>query len=212
MESLLSIMKKIISLLKKNYPQACCTLQHASPLTLLISTILSAQATDKSVNAVTPDLFRRFPDAESFAKARLASIEKIVKPLGLYKNKAKSIRNCCRMLLDEFGGEVPRTMAELVRLPGVGRKTANVVLGNAFGIEEGVCVDTHVGRLSRRLGLSESIDPADVEQDLMKKVPRPDWTIISHLLIAHGRAVCDARKPDCENCFLKKPCPRKGVE
>ncbi len=205
-------MDKIRRLLKKHYPEACCTLKHRSPFTLLISTILSAQATDKSVNRVTPELFSRFPDAESFAQARLPSIEKIIRPLGLYNNKAKNIKACCRMLVDDFGGEIPRTIAELTRLPGVGRKTANVVLGNAFDVNEGICVDTHVGRLSRRLGLSKSRDPNKVEQDLMKIVPRDDWTIISHLLIAHGRRVCDSRKPDCENCFLEKLCPKVGVK
>jgi endonuclease-3 len=205
-------MDKILRLLKKHYPEACCTLKHESPFTLLVSTILSAQATDKSVNRVTPELFSRFPNAESFAKARLPSIEKIIRPLGLYNNKAKNIKACCRMLVNDFGGEIPRTIAEMTRLPGVGRKTANVVLGNAFDVNEGICVDTHVGRLSRRLGLSKSKDPNKVEQDLMKIVPPDDWTIISHLLIAHGRNVCDSRKPDCENCFLEKLCPKVGVE
>ncbi len=205
-------MDKILKLLKKHYPEACCTLKHRSPFTLLISTILSAQATDKSVNRVTPELFSRFPDAESFAKAHLTSIEKIIKPLGLYKNKAKNIKACCRMLVDDFSGEIPRTIAEMTRLPGVGRKTANVVLGNAFNINEGICVDTHVGRLSRRLGLSESNDPKKVERDLMKITPQDDWTIISHLLIAHGRNVCDSRKPNCDNCFLEKLCPKVGAK
>jgi endonuclease-3 len=205
-------MDKILRLLKKHYPEACCTLKHESPFTLLVSTILSAQATDKSVNRVTPELFSRFPNAESFAKARLPSIEKIIRPLGLYNNKAKNIKACCRMLVNDFGGEIPRTIAEMTRLPGVGRKTANVVLGNAFDVNEGICVDTHVGRLSRRLGLSKSKDPNKVEQDLMKIVPPDDWTIISHLLIAHGRSVCDSRKPDCENCFLEKHCPKVGVQ
>jgi endonuclease-3 len=204
-------MKKIIALLKKHYPEACCTLKHKSPLTLLISTILSAQTTDKAVNLVTPELFERFPDAEAFAKARLPSIEKVIRRIGLYRSKAKSIKSCCRMLVEEFGGEVPRTMQELTRLPGVGRKTANCVLGNAFGINVGITVDTHVGRLSRRLGLTEAEDPVGVEQDLMKIVLNRDWTIISHLLIAHGRAICTSRKPDCRNCFLSKLCPRIGV-
>lgn len=205
-------MQKIVRLLKKHYPQACCTLKHKSPLTLLISTILSAQTTDKAVNLVTPALFERFPDVEAFAKARLTSIEKIIKQIGLYRNKAKSIKGCCRMLIDEFDGEIPRTMEELTRLPGVGRKTANVVLGNAFKINVGITVDTHVGRISRRLGLTKAKEPAKVEQDLMKIVSNEDWTIISHLMIAHGRAVCDARKPRCDACFMAEICPKIGVE
>ncbi len=204
-------MTKILALLKKHYPKACCTLEFRSPFTLLISAILSAQTTDKSVDLVTPELFRRFPDAESLAKARIPSIEKLIRRIGLYKVKTRSIRNCSRMLVDEFGGEVPKTMEELTRLPGVGRKTANVVLGNAFGINVGITVDTHVGRLSRRLGLSESTDPVRVEQDLIKVVPNQDWTIVSHLLIAHGRAVCSSRNPQCERCFLTKLCPKMGV-
>jgi endonuclease-3 len=188
-------MTKIIALLKKHYPEACSTLKHESPFTLLISTILSAQTTDKAVNLVTPVLFERFPDAEAFAKARLPSIERIIRRIGLYRSKAKSIKNCCKMIAEEFDGEVPRTMEELTRLPGVGRKTANCVLGNAFGINVGITVDTHVGRLSRRLGLTEAKDPVGVEHDLMKIVPNRDWTIISHLLIAHGRAVCPSRNP-----------------
>jgi endonuclease-3 len=205
-------MKEILRLLKKYYPEACCTLTYKSPFTLLISAILSAQATDKAVDKVTPELYERFPDPYSFAKARLASIERIIRPLGLYKNKARNIKGASKMLVEEFGGEVPKSIAEMTRLPGVGRKTANVVLGNAFDINEGICVDTHVGRLSRRLGLSDSKDPAKVEQDLMKLVPQKDWTIVSHLLIAHGRRVCDSRKPDCEDCFLSKICPKIGVE
>jgi endonuclease-3 len=201
-----------MSLLKKHYPRACCTLEFKSPFTLLISAILSAQTTDKAVDLVTPKLFARFPDAKALSNARLSSIEQLIRRIGLYKVKAKSIRNCSRMLVEEFDGEVPRTMEELRRLPGVGRKTANVVLGNAFGINVGITVDTHVGRLSRRLGLSESTDPAGVERDLMKIVPNRDWTIISHLLIAHGRAVCTSRKPRCDGCFLSRICPKTGVE
>jgi endonuclease-3 len=204
-------MKRIIALLKKHYPEACCTLKHKSPLTLLISTILSAQTTDMAVNLVTPELFERFPDTEAFAKARLQSIEKIIRRIGLYRSKAKSIKNCGKMLVKEFDGEVPRTMEELTRLPGVGRKTANCVLGNAFGINIGITVDTHVGRLSRRLGLTEAKDPVGVEQNLMRIVPNRDWTIISHLLIAHGRAVCPSRNPKCDRCFLSKLCPKIGV-
>jgi endonuclease-3 len=207
----MSKIREIIRLLKKHYPDACCSLAHESPFTLLVSTILSAQATDKSVNLVTPKLFAKYPDAKSMAAAKLASIENIIRPLGLYKNKAKSIKGSSKMLVESFGGEVPRSIAELTQLPGVGRKTANVVLGNAFGIDEGICVDTHVGRLSRRLGLSDSDEPLVVEQDLMKLVPRRDWTIISHLLIAHGRAICKARKPECDRCFLRDICPKIGV-
>lgn len=204
-------MKKIIALLKRHYPEACCTLKHKSALTLLVSTILSAQTTDKAVNLVTPELFERFPDAEAFARARLPSIEKVIRRIGLYRSKAKSIKNSCKMLVEKFDGEVPRTMEELTRLPGVGRKTANCVLGNAFGINVGITVDTHVGRLSRRLGLTEARDPVGAEQDLMKIVPNRDWTIISHLLIAHGRVVCPSRNPHCDHCFLSKLCPKIGV-
>lgn len=205
-------MQKIVRLLKKHYPQACCTLKHKSPFTLLVSTILSAQTTDKAVNLVTPTLFERFPDVEAFAKARLPSIEKIIRQIGLYRSKAKSIKNSCRMLIDEFDGDVPRTMEELTRLPGVGRKTANVVLGNAFNINVGITVDTHVGRISRRLGLTKAKEPSKVERDLMKMVSNEDWTIISHLMIAHGRAICHARKPKCDDCFLSKLCPKIGVD
>lgn len=207
-----SDMKKILALLKKHYPEACCTLTFKSPFTLLMSAILSAQTTDKSVDLVTPELFRRFPDAQSLAGARIPSIENLIRRIGLYKVKARSIRNCSRMLVEEFEGEVPKTMEELTRLPGVGRKTANVVLGNAFGINVGITVDTHVGRLSRRLGLSKSNNPAQVEKDLMKIVPNRDWTIVSHLLIAHGRAICSSRKPQCDKCFLAKLCPKTGVQ
>ena len=205
-------MRRIMALLRKHYPGACCTLEFRSPFTLLISAILSAQTTDKAVDLVTPALFDRFPNPEALGSARLSSIEKIIRTIGLYKVKAKSIRNCSRMLVEEFGGEVPRTMEELTRLPGVGRKTANVVLGNAFGINVGITVDTHAGRLSRRLGLTESTDPVGVEKDLMKIVPNEDWTIISHLLIAHGRAICSARNPGCDACFLSDLCPRIGVQ
>jgi len=204
-------MQKIIALLKRHYPEACCTLTYRSPFTLLISTILSAQTTDKSVNEVTPELFGRFPDPESLSKARLQTIERIIKRIGLYKNKAKNLKNASKVLLDEFGGEVPKTMEELTRLPGVGRKTANVILGNAFGINVGITVDTHVKRLSNRLGLTKSNDPLKIERDLMKVVPNEDWTIISHLLIAHGRTICPARSPKCDDCFLRKLCPRIGV-
>ncbi len=205
-------MRNIIARLKKHYPKACCTLEFRSPFTLLISAILSAQTTDKAVDLVTPELFDRFPDPTALASARLASIERIIRTIGLYKVKAKSIRNCSRMLVEEFGGEIPQTMDELTRLPGVGRKTANVVLGNAFGINVGITVDTHVGRLSRRLGLTTSSDAVGVERDLMKIVPNQDWTIISHLLIAHGRSVCSARNPKCHACFLSDLCPKIGVK
>jgi len=204
--------EEIIKHLKKHYTNTRTTLDHKSPYELLISTILSAQTTDKAVNLVTPKLFAKYPDPESLAKASLPSIEKVIKSLGFFRNKSKSIKNCCRMLVDDFEGEVPRSMDEMTRLPGVGRKTANVVLGNAFGIDEGIVVDTHVGRISRRLGLSREKNAEKVERDLMEIVPKKDWTAFSHLLIAHGRNICMSRKPHCSECFLDSLCPKTDVK
>jgi endonuclease-3 len=197
--------------LSGEYPDAHCALDHESPLQLLVATILSAQCTDKRVNEVTPALFGRYPDAPAYAAADLAELEQLVRPTGFFRNKARSLQGLGRALVAEHGGEVPRSMEELTRLPGVGRKTANVVLGNAFGIDEGIVVDTHVGRLSRRLGLTGEEDPVKVESDLMGLVPQDGWTRWSHLLILHGRAVCKARRPDCPSCVLVDLCPSAAV-
>jgi endonuclease-3 len=199
--------KKIIAGLKKAYPDAHCELNHATPLELLVATILSAQCTDKRVNIVTTDLFKRYRTANDYAEAPLAELEQAVKTTGFFRNKAKNIQACCRKLAEQYAGEVPRTMDELRHLDGVGRKTANVVLGNAFGINEGVVVDTHVGRLSGRLGLTTETTPERIEQDLMKIVPREQWAMFSHWLIWHGRRRCNARKPDCDACEIRELCP-----
>jgi len=192
------------------YPHTGTALQFQSPFQLLVATILSAQCTDVRVNIVTPPLFARFPDAAAFAKATQKQVEELVKTTGFFRNKAKNIRAAATMILTEFGGEVPGTLDELVRIPGVGRKTANVVLGDAFGVT-GVTVDTHVGRLSRRLGLTRKRDPVKVEMVLNKLIPRAEWTRFSHRLILHGRAICQARKPDCANCPLADICPKVGI-
>jgi endonuclease-3 len=203
--------QKILSALKRVYPDAHCELDHSTPLQLLVATILSAQCTDKRVNLVTAELFKKYQTAKDFADAPLLEIEEAVKTTGFFRNKAKNIKACCAALVDKFGGEVPRTMEELHALAGVGRKTANVVLGNAFGINAGVVVDTHVTRLSNRLGLAKGTDAVKLEQELMKLVPQADWALFSHLLIWHGRRRCDARKPDCANCEIQNLCPQIGV-
>ncbi|HVU89147.1 MAG TPA: endonuclease III [Pirellulales bacterium] len=194
------------------YPDAECALVHESPLELLIATILSAQCTDARVNIVTKELFQKYRSAEDFARAPLPQLEKGVKTTGFFRNKAKNIKACCQQLVDKHGGEVPRDMESLVVLPGVGRKTANVVLGTAFGIPSGVVVDTHVSRLSNRMGLTESKDPIKIEQDLMRELPAKEWIAFSHRMIQHGRRVCMARSPQCETCALADICPRIGVE
>ena len=199
--------KRILARLRKTYPDAHCELAHANPLELLVATILSAQCTDKRVNLVTKALFQKYQSAADYANAPLATLEQEVKTTGFYRNKARNIQACCRKLVQRHGGEVPRTMDELTRLDGVGRKTANVVLGNAFQLNEGVVVDTHVARLARRLGLTAQSTPEKIEQDLMKLVPRPLWSLFSHWLIWHGRRRCIARKPDCANCEIKDLCP-----
>lgn len=205
-------LKKIIAGLDKTYPDARCELVHVNPLELLIATILSAQCTDKRVNIVTKDLFKKYRSAADFAKVHLAELEQHIKTTGFYRNKAKSIKACCQALVEKHGGQVPCTMEELTELGGVGRKTANVVLGNAFGVNAGVVVDTHVARLSQRLGLTDEKDPAKIELDLMKLVPPEQWTLFSHWLIWHGRRRCFARNPDCPNCEIKAFCPRIGVK
>lgn len=201
----------LIGILRRTYPDAHCELDYRTPFQLLIATILSAQCTDVRVNLTTPALFHAYPDAAALAAAPRDRVEELIRPTGFYRNKAKSIQECCRLLVERHGGKVPRTMEELRSLPGVGRKTANVVLGNAFGINEGVVVDTHVGRLSRRLGLVREMDPVKVERALARLVPRETWTQFAHWLIWHGRRRCMARKPDCAHCELEALCPRIGV-
>jgi endonuclease-3 len=204
--------QKIISALKRVYPDAHCELDHANPLQLLIATILSAQCTDKRVNLVTAELFKKYRTAQDFADAKISELENDIRSTGFFKNKTKNIKACCTALVEKFGGDVPRTMDELHALAGVGRKTANVVLGNAFGINVGVVVDTHVSRLSNRFGLVKGTDAVKIEQDLMKLVLQHDWALFSHLLIWHGRRRCDARKPDCANCEIQHLCPQVGVK
>jgi endonuclease-3 len=198
---------KITAILKKLYPHATTRLHHADPLQLLIATILSAQCTDDRVNLVTQDLFARYRSAADFAATTQTELEEQVRTTGFFRNKAKNIRAACRRIVDAYGGKVPDTMDNLLSLPGVARKTANVVLGNAFGKNEGVVVDTHVIRLSGRLGFSRHSDPVKIEQDLMALVPRTGWTVFAHLLIFHGRAICTARKPRCPDCPINKFCP-----
>ena len=196
--------------LAKQYPDAACALHYENPLQLLIATILSAQCTDVRVNLVTPSLFARYPDARAFADAKLPELEDAIRSTGFFRNKARNIKACCDAIVREHGGEVPGTLEALVKLPGIGRKTANVILGNAFSVP-GITVDTHVGRLSRRLGLSKHHDPVKVEHDLMALLPAKDWTLFSHELILHGRQVCHARKPKCTACVLNRFCPKIGV-
>ncbi len=198
---------EVIDRLKREYPDARTELDWTNPLELLVATMLSAQTTDVRVNQVTEALFRKYRTAADYAGADPGELEEDIRPTGFYRNKARALQGMARALLEEHGGEVPRTMAELVALPGVGRKTANVVLGNAFGVDEGIVVDTHVRRVSSRLGLTTNEDPEKIEQDLTAVVPKEDWTIFSHLLIFHGRRVCKARKPDCPSCVLNDICP-----
>jgi endonuclease III len=199
--------KALCSALRRVYPDARCELDFSNPLELLVATILSAQCTDVQVNKVTPEVFRKYRTARDYAEADPAALERDLRAIGLYRNKAKNIRACCRLLVDEHGGKVPESMDALVRLPGVGRKTANVVLGNAFGQNVGVVVDTHVARLSARLGLTRQTDPKKIEPVLMKLVPREDWTLFSHWLIFHGRRRCKALNPDCPQCEIRELCP-----
>jgi endonuclease III len=203
--------QKIIAGLKRAYPDAHCELNFSNPLQLLIATILSAQCTDKRVNLVTSDLFKRYRTAADFANADLPTLEEAIKSTGFYRNKAKNIKACCHAIVEKHKGSVPETMEQLIELGGVGRKTANVVLGNAFNINVGVVVDTHVGRLSLRLGLTRETDAVKVEQALMQLVPQNDWALFSHLLIWHGRRRCYARNPDCPNCEVRELCPKIGV-
>ena len=204
--------RQIISALQQTYPDAHCELNFSNPLELLIATILSAQCTDKRVNLVTTELFQNYKSAADYANAPLPDLEEAVKTTGFFRNKARNIQACCRALVEKHHGEVPRTMTELHALDGVGRKTANVVLGNAFGINVGVVVDTHVTRLGNRLGLTKQTDAVKIEQELIKLVPQEQWTLFSHWLIWHGRRRCNARKPDCANCELAALCPRIGLK
>lgn len=203
---------KVVRELKKHYGDAVCALVHDSPFQLLIATILSAQCTDERVNIVTKELFAKHPTPQALAKLPLPKLEELVKSTGFFRNKAKNIQACSRDLVEKHGGEVPQTLEELTALAGVGRKTANVVLGTAFGIASGVVVDTHVHRLTRRLGLTNQDDPVKIERDLMEVVPKKEWIDFSHRLIWHGRKICKARKPLCEECPMNGFCPRIGLQ
>jgi len=203
---------EILVRLKRLYPNATCSLTYTTPAQLLVATILSAQCTDERVNQVTPALFARFPDAAALAAAPRAEVEDLIRSTGFYRNKAKNIQGACAKIVGDFDGEVPQTMEDLLTLPGVARKTANVVLAHGFGIIKGVTVDTHVKRLSRRLGLTERDNPVQIERDLMRLLPQPDWENWSIRLIYHGRAVCKARKPECDRCELADLCPAATVE
>lgn len=198
---------EIIKRLKKEYPDAHCALNHANAFELLVATILSAQCTDERVNIVTEMLFRKYRNPKDYLEVEQEELEIDIRPTGFFRNKAKSIRGACEKIIDDFGGEVPQTMEEMLTLNGVARKTANVVLGNAFGIASGVVVDTHVLRVSQRLGLTKEIIPEKVEKDLQEIVPVEDWIMFPHLLIFHGRKICKARRPKCENCVLENLCP-----
>ena len=202
---------QVVRTLRRLYPDAECSLQFGSPLELLVATILSAQCTDQRVNLVTKDLFKKYGCAADYAAARLSQLERDVQSTGFFRNKAKSIKACGRTIVDEHDGRVPDDLDLLVRLPGVGRKTANVVLGTAFGIASGIVVDTHVGRISRRLGLTENKDAVKIERELMDRIAKKEWVSFSHRMIQHGRRICTARKPKCEECALKAFCPRIGV-
>ncbi len=208
-EKLKSQAKSYIRLLKKYYPNAHCALDHETPEQLLVATILSAQCTDERVNIVTKVLFAEYPDLNSLANAPIDILESIVRPTGFFKNKAKNIKAMSQQLVKEHDGKVPKDFEYLTGLAGVGRKTANVVMGNAFNVASGVVVDTHVRRLSNRLGLTKSQDPVKIEQELVEIIPKKDWVIFSHLLIFHGRQVCKARRPLCHQCFLEELCPKK---
>jgi endonuclease III len=198
---------EIVSRLKQMYPKAKCTLDFTNPFELLIATMLSAQSTDARVNIVTKSLFRKYPNAQAFANATQPEMERDVRQTGFFRNKAKAVIAASKVLVEKHGGEVPQTMEELTALPGVGRKTANVVLGNAFNKAVGIVVDTHVARVSGRLGLTAHSDAEKIEQDLMKLIPQKDWTVFSHRLIQHGRQICIARKPKCYECRLNELCP-----
>ncbi len=198
---------KIIKLLEKEHPDAKIALHYSNPLELLVATILSAQCTDERVNIVTKQLFKKYRKAEDYANADLKELEQDIKSTGFYRNKARNLKKCCQMLVEEYNSQVPKTMKEILELPGVARKTANIVLSNAYGIVEGIAVDTHVRRLAKRLGLTENEDATKIEEDLMQIVPKDKWMRFTDLLIFHGRRVCMAKKPECRKCVLNKLCP-----
>jgi endonuclease-3 len=196
----------------KTYPQATCALKHRNAFELAVATILSAQCTDERVNLVTRDLFKKYRTPRAFAEADTEEFENDIRPTGFFRNKARSIQGFARAIVEQFGGEVPKDMEALVKLPGIGRKTANVILGTAFGLATGVVVDTHVSRLAQRMGLTTEEDPAKIEQDLMKLIPQEDWILFGHAMIWHGRQICNARKPGCNECPLASDCPKIGVK
>ena len=203
---------KILTILKRTYPRAKCSLDYKNPLQLLVATILSAQCTDKRVNMTTPKLFARYRTAADFADCDITELQSLIRSTGFYRNKAKNIKGACRMIVDEFGGKVPDTMEDILRLPGVARKTANIVLGNAYGVIEGVPVDTHAIRISYLLGFTRERNPVKIERDLMALIPRKDWLHLSNLFVHHGRAICIARRPACSRCPLNKLCPKVGLK
>jgi endonuclease-3 len=207
MDSAVLRIKPVIRLLRKHYPQARTALEFRNPLQILVATILAAQCTDERVNRITPGLFRKYPTAEAFARADRTELEREIRSAGFFRNKAKAIIGAARRIVEEYGGAVPDSMEALVKLPGVARKTANIVLSAGYGKAEGIAVDTHAGRLSRRLGLSRHEDPVKVERDLLKLVPPGDWLDFNVLLVEHGRSLCQARKPRCPDCFLRRLCP-----
>jgi endonuclease-3 len=202
--------KAVLDALAAEYPTAHCELDHRNPFELLVATILSAQCTDKRVNIVTPELFARYPSAAALAVAAQGDLERIIQSTGFFRSKARNLIGMARALVERHGGDVPPRMADLTALPGVGRKTANVILGNAFGIDEGIVVDTHVARLGKRLRFTRATDPVRIEQDLTRLFPRSAWTVLSHLLIWHGRRTCNARRPDCANCCINALCPSRS--
>jgi endonuclease-3 len=206
-----AIAKKVVKHLAADYPDVTCALENESAFELLIATILSAQCTDERVNMVTPELFRRWPTPEKMAAAPIEQLEKVIHSTGFYRNKAKNIKACSRELSETYGGEVPRDIESMVTLPGVGRKTANVVLGTCYGMATGVVVDTHVTRISNRLGLTKHTDATKIEKDLMELVPQDEWVDFAHRMIHHGRRICMARKPKCEECSMRSFCPKIGV-
>jgi endonuclease-3 len=203
---------RVLRRLKADYPTATCALENETPFELLVATILSAQCTDERVNMVTPELFRRWPTAREMAGAPIKELEKVIQSTGFFRNKAKNIKAASRDIAEKHGGDVPRDMDQMIALAGVGRKTANVVLGTAFGMATGVVVDTHVTRLSRRLGLTKHTDPTKIEQDLMQLLPKSEWVDFAHRMIHHGRQICTARKPKCPMCSMNTFCPKIGVE
>src|SRR6266700_1503662 len=203
----MTFIAKLLPLLRKHWPHPVCEVNHRNPLQLMVGVILSAQSTDKTVNEITPALFKRYPTAKAFAESNPLELEKMIYRTGFFRAKAKSVRGACRMIVEKFGGKVPKTMEELLELPGIGRKSANVILGAGYGITSGIVVDTHIIRLSNRFGLSKSEEPVKIEQDLMKVVPKKDWVYFSQSMVLHGRYICVARKPRCSECYLVKACP-----